>query len=157
MLRSLPPNRARLGRAFMIALIAFPALGAGDCAGLTGTDDADFDGTYTLYSVTAGGTTTYMSSGPFYMYGKSGDANSLRLTSGEWEVSGTTLHTTMVTVARYDGASQSPYTERHTGSIDVSGESATATLDNGTQIYATFGSDDITYSSGSATLRFRKD
>ncbi|MEO5568002.1 MAG: hypothetical protein ABIR92_05895 [Gemmatimonadaceae bacterium] len=154
-----PTARARFGRVLFTVLLAVPALGASDCSGLTGASESDLDGTYDLYSVTAGGTTTNVSSStPFYMYGKAGDANSLRLISGRWVISGsgTALNTTMTTIARYSGKDDPAFAERHTGTIEAGETTATATLDTGTKIYGTLGSDEITYSSGSATLRFRR-
>ena len=143
----------RLVRTIAAIAAFYPALGAGDCSDLTGTKSKNYNGTYQLATVNG---QTVSSSSPFYLYGGPGDATSLRLISGVWVVSGTSLGTTMTTISRFSGQDDPAYAEHHTGTISISGSSATATLDNGTEVYASLGSDAITYSTGSATLRFTK-
>jgi hypothetical protein len=147
---SLVRGRSRLARAVMFtAMLAFPLLGANECA-LTEPEE-NFDGTYTLETVNG-------YSMPFNMQYIDG-SNKLVLTSGSWTIIGTTLYTKMSTYMVVSGKrtpTSGSTTENHTGTISVSGSSATATLDNGTKVYATIEDGQLLFDQYGNTLKFRR-
>jgi hypothetical protein len=152
-------RRARFAlRAIAAVVLTLPLAGA-ECADLTSpgaaaSTGASYDGIYTLASFD----------------GKSGtggkifdvDAkNYLQLTRAEWEISnkGKHLETRTWTTQVVNGVSTSAKQfnpEIHTCEIAISGGKASCTLDSGTSIQATIGSNTVTTTNGSHVLVFKK-
>ena len=133
--------------------LAFPLLGASDCAGITGTDQEDnHDGFYQLVTVNRESLPTNLS----YV----NEQNKLVLTSGIWKVSGTTLRTEMNTYMIVSGRrtpSSGSTPEYHDGTITVSGTSFAVTLDNGRRITGTIRSGSLVTDDAGNALSFNKN
>ncbi len=147
----------RLSRSLRTAMfaivLAFPLLGAGDCS-FTGPDDGSsdsYDGTYALKTVDDQVL-------PFPMiYVDS--RNRLMLTKGVWTLTGTTLQTQMWTTSIVNGASTSESKfnpERHTGTVTISGGTATGRLDSGSSVSTTFSSGRMLTSYSGHKMQFEK-
>lgn len=137
----------------LTATVALPLVASACGDVLTGTDDSDdFDGTYRVVAVDNRS-----------MPAKIIDVDSrnyLLLTRGEWVVSGSTVRTSMWTTSYINGQPRSEARfnpERHTGTITVSGNTATVVLDTGSRITASLSDNGLTYTSNGRTIRFVKD
>jgi hypothetical protein len=146
-------------RAIAAVVLTLPLAGA-ECADLTtpggssASSGASYDGTYTLTTVDAKPL-------PFNIFFVD-NQNKLVLTKGEWIVSngGKSLTTKMWTTSYVSGKATSEARfnpEVHTCSVTISGGTASCTLDSGTSIQATIGSNVVTQTSyGSHVLEFTK-
>ena len=138
-------------------ILALPLAGA-ECADLTqpgggggGGDGAGYDGTYILVSVDGK---------PIPQDIIFVDANNhLRLTQGQWIISGTSLTTKMWTTSYVNGVPKSDpkfNPEVHTCTVTISGETASCTLDSGSSISASVSGGAVVQSSSGHVLRFEK-
>ena len=146
-------------RAAAAVVLALPLAGA-ECADLTtpggdtATSGGNYDGTYTLMTVDGKPL-------PFNIFFVD-NSNKLVLTKGEWTVSdgGKSLTTRMWTTSYVSGTAKSEAKfnpEVHTCSVTIKNGVASCTLDSGTSIQATIGSNVVTQTSyGSHVLEFRK-
>ena len=150
-------KKRALRAALLTAAMAFPMLGASDCSDLTGSGDADssssYDGTYDLVSVDG------RSIPPGFDLIRVDANNRLVLEKGDWTLSGKTLSTRMYTYSYVNGVyKQDPrfYPERHTGTVTLSGGTATGTLDSGSSVSTTFSSGTMLTSYSGHQMKFVK-
>lgn len=152
MLQKTTHRRRGVRRTLLAAVLALPLLAASQCDDLLGTG-ANYDGTYVLESVNGQGMPYTMQS-----YGN----NRLVLERGEWTVSGsgTRLDTKMWSYMVLNGVRQAPdprfSPERHTGTITLSGNTATGTLDTGSTVRTTFETGTMLTSYNGHQMYFRK-
>ena len=152
MLHRFLPTRRRILRALFAIGFAAPLMAA-DCSDLTGSSSssAKFDGTYSLRRFDGKSLPTCIICVD--------SRNQLILYQGDWTVSGTSVSTAMYTKQMINGTTTTDsrfWPERHTGTISVSGSSATITLDTGNRVYASLESGGLTYTSGGHTYYFEK-
>jgi hypothetical protein len=154
-MRKLFTTKRALRTAMLSAVLAFPLLGAGECADITGSDDSSsssYDGTYDLVSVDGKSASTYDIIRV--------DANNrLVLYRGVWTLSGRTLTTEMSTYSIVNGVRKDDprfQPERHTGTVTISGGTATGTLDSGSSVSTTLSSGTMLTSYSGHQMKFAK-
>jgi len=155
-MKQLISRKRALRTALLTAVMAFPLLGAGDCSDLTGSSDSDsssYDGTYDLVTVDD----RSVASG--FDLVRVDANNRLVLYKGTWTLSGRTLSTRMYTYSivngvRKDEARFQP--EQHTGTVTISGGTATGTLDSGSSVSTTFSSGTMLTSYSGHRMKFVK-
>ncbi len=143
--------KRKLRIALLTVAAAVPLLAA-DCPDFSGppSDDesssSSFDGSHTLISVNGHNLPVDI------VYADA--QNHLSLIAGTWTISGSSLSTQMTTIAYFGGVPKPSSVERHTGTIRVSGNTATGTLDDGRKITATISNGELLEDDAGNKLKF---
>lgn len=143
------PGHRRALRALLAVVVAVPLM-ASDCTDVTGTKgSSEWDGNYFLKKVDGKSLPTCIICVD--------SRNQLTLHDGLWTVRGKSITTKMWTKQMINGTTTTEsrfWPEQHTGTISVSGSSATITLDTGNKVYASLGDGGLTYTTGGHTYYF---